>query len=118
MSKRVALEDLIEAEVIKPHFPIHVNFRGQDFSAEIDKDGFVLLEGRRRTSLSVAGGIVRAIVSGKPDNGLPYRRVNGWTFWRYTDDKGKIRKMDELRKRYKRAYWDAGLSGTADRHKD
>lgn len=101
MSKRVTLENLFEAGIVKAPLSIHVHFKGQKFSAEIDKDGFVLFDGKRHTSLSIAGGIVRAKVSGKPDDGLPYRRVNGWTFWRYIDDKGEIKKMDELRKQYK-----------------
>ena len=100
MGKRIKLEDLIEAGIIKPEFPIHAKIKGRNFFAEIDGDGFVLLEGKRRTSLSMAGGIVRAMVSGKPDDGLPYRRVNGWTFWHYTDTKGRSCRMDVLRKRY------------------
>ena len=44
--------------------------------------------------------MVRATVSGRPDDGLAYRRVNGWTFWRYTDAKGQSRRMDVLRQRY------------------
>ena len=111
MSRRVKLENLIEAGIIKPDFPIHANFKGRNFSAEIDRDGFVLLEGKRRTSLSVAGGIVRAMVSGKPDDGLPYRRVNGWTFWRYTNAKGESRRMDELRKRFEAAVHDRCPAG-------
>lgn len=99
--KRIKLADLIEARIITPPFPIHVNFKGKDFTAEIDPDGFVLMDGKRHTSLSIAGGIVRATVSGKPDDGLPYRRVNGWTFWRYTDAKGQAKPVDELRKKYK-----------------
>ena len=46
MGKRIELEDLIEAGVIKPKSPIHAKFKGQSFFAEIDGDGFVLLEGR------------------------------------------------------------------------
>ena len=100
MTKRVTLEDLINANIIKAQFSVHVNFKGYSFSAEIDKDGFVLLEGKRYTSLSMAGGIVRAKISGKPKDGLPYHRVNGWTFWHYTDDSGKSKKVDELRKQF------------------
>ena len=111
MSIRVKLEDLIEAGIIEPGFPIHAKFKGRNFSAVIDRDGFVLFEGKRRTSLSVAGGIVRAMVSGKPDDGLPYRRVNGWTFWRYTDVKGEIRRMDELRKRFEATAHDGCPAG-------
>ncbi len=99
--KRIKLADLIEAGIIKPPFPIHVNFKGKNFSAEIDKDGFVLMDDKRHTSLSIAGGIVRATVSGKPDDGLPYRRANGWTFWRFTDADGQTRPIDELRKKFK-----------------
>ncbi len=99
--KRIKLADLIEAGIIKPPFPIHVTFKGRDFSAEIDSDGFVLMGGKRHTSLSIAGGIVRATVSGKPDDGLPYRRVNGWTFWRYIDAGGQAKPVDALRKKYK-----------------
>lgn len=99
--KRIKLADLIEAGIITPPFPIHVNFKGKDFAAEIDPDGFVLMNGKRHTSLSIAGGIVRATVSGKPDDGLPYRRVNGWTFWRYIDAGGQVKPLDVLRKKYK-----------------
>lgn len=101
MTKRVTLENLLNAKIIKAPFSIHARFKGQDFFAQIDKDGFVLLEGKRHTSLSVAGGIVRAKISGKPEDGLAYRRVNGWTFWRYIDDNGISKKMDYLRKLYK-----------------
>lgn len=100
MTKRVTLEHLLKAKIIKAPFSIHVRFKGQDFSAQIDGDGFVLLEGKRHTSLSIAGGIVRAKISGKPEDGLAYRRVNGWTFWHYIDDNGISKKMDHLRKMY------------------
>lgn len=97
--RRIKLSDLIEAGIIKPPFAIHARFKGKDFKAKIDKDGFVLLDGKRHTSLSVAGGIVRATVSGKPADGLPYRRVNGWTFWKFRDADGQTKSVDELRKR-------------------
>lgn len=99
--KRIKLTDLIEAGIIKTPFPIHVKFKSRNFRAEIDPDGFVLMDGKRHTSLSLAGGIVRATVSGNPDDGLPYRRVNGWMFWRYIDESGQLRPMDVLRKKYK-----------------
>lgn len=100
-SKRIKLINLIESGIINPFFPIYVKFRGREFSAEIDSDGFVLMNGKRYTSLSIAGGIVRTTVSGKPDDGFPYRRVNGWTFWRYTNEDGQTKPLDDLRKKYK-----------------
>jgi len=100
--KRIKLVDLIEAGIIKPLFSIHVTFKGKDFTAEIDKDGFILMDGKRHTSLSVAGGIVRAKVSGKPADGLPYRRANGWTFWKFVDEDGQVKKIDILRARHRK----------------
>ena len=98
MTERIKLSDLIETGVITPPFAIHVCFKGKTFKAKIDKDGFIILDGHRHTSLSVAGGIVRAAVSGKPADGLRYRRVNGWSFWKYKDANGKAKSIDELRK--------------------
>ena len=100
--KRITLENLIEAGIIAPPFSIHVNFKGKKFTAKIDKDGFVLMEGKRYTSLSIAGGIVRALVSGKPHDGLPYRRVNGWNFWKYIDSNGEERRIQSLREGYRK----------------
>lgn len=99
-NKRIKLSDLIEAGFIKPPFPIFVRYKGVGFKAKIDQDGFVFLNGKRYTSLSISGGIVRATVSGKPADGLPYRRVNGWTFWKCKDSSGQIKPLNELRKRY------------------
>lgn len=98
--KRIKLLDLIEAGTIKVPFLIHVNFKGKNFSAKIDKEGFVIMNGKRHTSLSIAGGIVRSSVSGKPADGLPYRRVNGWTFWKFNDSSNKEQPIDILRKQY------------------
>ncbi len=55
MGKRVGVQDLIKAGIIKPRFPIHLNFGGRKFSAEIDGASFVLLDGKRRT-LTVSDG--------------------------------------------------------------
>ena len=98
MSGRVILENLIAKNIIEVPFKIFAKFKGKNFSAEIDKDGFIIFEGKRYTSLSVAAGIICAKLSGEPKDGLPYRRINGWTFWRYIDSDGNRKKVDELRK--------------------
>lgn len=100
MGKRIQLSNLIEAQIISPPFSIWVEYKGQKFDAEIDQHGLVYMDGKPYTSLSVAGGTARAIVSGKPADGLSYRRVNGWIFWSYTDDQGNNHKLDRLRKIY------------------
>lgn len=100
MGKRLRLIDLIEAGIITPPFKVYCCFKKHEFVAEIDQDGFLMLEGKRYTSLSVAAGVVRAKISGKPKDGLPYRRANGWTFWSYLDKKGQLQKMDNLREEF------------------
>lgn len=96
MMKRLKLIDLIDSGVIETPLKIHGNFKGKHFNAEIDKDGFVLLNGKRYTSLSLAAGAVRAEISGKPADGMPYRRANGWTFWKMKTPEG-MRALDHLR---------------------
>jgi len=100
MSKRITLNELIEVGIITPPFKIHASYKGHDFTAEIDHDGFILLEGKRHTSLSLAAGWIRARISGKPADGLNYRRTNGWTFWKYNDGNGKRIPINSLRKLY------------------
>ena len=97
MVNRPKLKDLIKRKVITPPFKIYAKFKGQEFMAEIDKDGFVILNGTRYTSLSIAAGIVKANISGKPKNGCDYRNANGWTFWCYFDSEGNKQKMTVLR---------------------
>ena len=98
MPRRITLQNLIDTHVIEVPFRIFGTFKGENFSAEIDKDGFILFEGKRYTSLSVTAGIIRAKLSGKPKDGLAYRRANGWIFWHYIDKHGNKKKVDELRK--------------------
>jgi len=98
MPRKITLEHLIDNNIIEVPFKIFATFKGKNFSAEIDKDGFIIYDGKRYTSLSIAAGIIRAQLSGKPKDGLPYRRANGWTFWHYIDKNGNKRKVDDLRK--------------------
>lgn len=101
MSRQVKLENLIAEKIITAPFKIFAKFKGQHFIAEIDKDGFIIFEEKRYTSLSIAAGIVRAKLSGQPKDGFPYRRANGWTFWHYNDLDGNRKKIDELRSYYR-----------------
>ena len=73
--KRVKLVNLIEKGIIKTPFKIEASFKGSKFSATIDSDGFILLENKRYTSLSIAAGIIKAQVSGAPNDGLEYRQI-------------------------------------------
>lgn len=95
---RLKLSDLIKAGIIKPPLTIYGTYHRKDFTAQIDKDGFVILDGKRFTSLSIAAGVIRASISGPPSDGLSYRRANGWTFWHYKDSGGDLISIDDLRK--------------------
>ena len=95
--QRVKLSHLIEAGVFKPPLTIYASFKGHNFSAVIEPDGFVLMDGRRFTSLSLAAGHIRAMITGPASDGLPYRRANGWSFWHYKDKKGELQSMAQLR---------------------
>ena len=98
MAKRIKLTHLIEKGIIHPPFDIFACFKGHNFAAQIDADGFILLEGKRYTSLSLAAGVIRAKISGKPKDGLSYRRANGWTFWKYKTCDNDILSINALRK--------------------
>ncbi len=96
--KRITLSMLIEAGVINPPMKIYAAFRNKNFEGTIDKDGFVIVKNfRRYTSLSIAGGYVRASVSGSPKGQLDYRPTNGWTFWKYRNRSGMLVKIETLR---------------------
>lgn len=105
MSKRLKLSDIIACGLITTPFKIHARFKGHNFIAKIDKDGFIVLEGKRYTSLSLAAGTIRAKISGKPKDGSPYRRANGWIFWKYTEGK-KTYSINHLREKYRASYSD------------
>lgn len=99
MKKRISLTDLIEKNIIKPNHKIYSKFKGNEFIAKIDKEGFVILDGKRYTSLSIAAGNIKSKINGKPKDGRPYIRVNGWSFWKYKNG-SKIEPMDNLRQTF------------------
>ena len=95
------LKDLIGADIIHPPLGIEVTYKKVRLTATIQQDGTVLFDGKTYTSLSNSGGMARNSVIGPPKDGRPFYQTNGWTFWRYWDDKtGKFKAIDHLRQRF------------------
>jgi len=98
MSRRITLFSLIEKSVICPPTKIFAQYKKQNYEGTIDSDGFVLVNGKRYTSLSVAAGAIKASVIGLPSDGLRYRRANGWTFWKIIDAEGNMSPINDYRR--------------------
>ena len=100
-SHRIALSDLIRADILEVPLDLEVNFKGHHLTAIVQPNGHIEFEGETYASLSIAGGIARNKINGPPSDGRPYYQTNGWTFWKYQDrQSGKLQDIDFLRKRY------------------
>ena len=62
-------------------------YKGAPYSATVNPDGTITVNGKTFNSPSRAG----KAVTGK--------EVDGWTFWSYTKEDGSFEKIDALRKR-------------------
>lgn len=95
------LTDLISAGLLSPPFELEATWRKRRFTALVEKDGSITFQGQQYRSLSVSGGMARNIASGPPKDGRAYYQTNGWTFWKYRDNKsGKLEVIDVLRQRF------------------
>lgn len=98
---KVSLEALIAEGLLKPPVDIVARYRKQSLRARINEDASVLFNGKRFTSLSMAGGAARKpLHKGKLKKGaLP--STNGWTFWKCSDpEDGSLVELDSLRSRF------------------
>lgn len=78
----VALKRLVEEKFIDTPCQLSALYKGHNISATVTKDAKVLYNGKEYNSLSVAGGVAIVDTGAPPTKGLPYRHVNGWTFWK------------------------------------
>jgi hypothetical protein len=97
----VSLTQLIGAGLIAPPLDLERIYLGHRVTARVEADGRVSCLGQRYDSLSTAGGVARASVPGAP-TGRPFPQTNGWSFWRFRDEDGRVKPIDELRERYRR----------------
>jgi len=93
------LKEIIDAGILTPPVALHCHYKGRDLVARIHADAQVEFQGKRYTSLSLAGAAARATVIGVRDDGeLP--STNGWAFWKYTDPAGESKQIDAVRIAY------------------
>ncbi len=93
------LESLIAFGVIKPPLELARDYRGTHLTAVIEHGGKVVFAGESYDSLSTAAGMARKQVIGPPED-RPYPQTNGWNFWQFRDESGKLQEMETLRRRY------------------
>lgn len=98
-SEIVSLRDLIRAELIHPPLVLQKTYKGRELTARVELDGRVSFDGTSYNSLSISAGTARASIVGSPP-GRKYIETNGWTFWQFQDDDGRLKPMDALRQRY------------------
>jgi hypothetical protein len=100
VSYAVGLQDLIDADLVRPPVSLERKYKGVRLEATIEADGRVCFAGERFDSLSTAAGMARKSVIGAPPGRL-YPQTNGWTFWSCRDgDSGELHSVDDLRQRY------------------
>jgi muramidase (phage lysozyme) len=75
---------------------IEKTYKGRRLTARVEPDGRVTWNGQIFDSLSTAGGEARASIIGIPP-GRRRPQTNGWTFWRFRDDRGQLQPIDVLR---------------------
>lgn len=103
------LQQLIAGGLIQPPLEVERDYKGVHLVAIVHRNGKVEFAGESYDSLSTAAGMARKSVIGSPPD-RPYPQTNGWTFWQYRDQEtGKLRPIDDLRKRYLTAPERSGL---------
>jgi len=83
---RKARESIL-SHYIKKAFSIRRDYKGKRYTAQVKANGKIYFNGKVFNSASMAGA---EIMGG--------HSVNGWTFWKYRNQKGEWVPLDELRK--------------------
>jgi hypothetical protein len=74
-------------------------YKGNRLTGRLEPDGRVTCLDKTFDSLSTSAGVARASIIGVPP-GRKYPQTNGWTFWRFRDSDGRIKRLDVLRHRF------------------
>lgn len=98
-SSEVTLRLLIKHGFIHPPLELENHTRGHHLTAQIQDDGTVLCVGNRYDSLSRAAGMALMSIN-ITTRGQKWAARNGWVFWQFKDDDGRLQPIDVLRKRY------------------
>jgi hypothetical protein len=90
----VALKDVIAAGVLKTPLKLNVHYKGHDLEADLLPDGTVNFQGKNYPTPSAGAEVARSTITGRRMS------TNGWIFWKYRDDRGKLVLLDDARQRY------------------
>ncbi|MCK6462182.1 MAG: hypothetical protein L6Q95_20045, partial [Planctomycetes bacterium] len=97
----VAVRDLIDAGLVKPPVDLFCTYKGKEVRAHIEPDGRIRFGDQVVDSLSTAAGMARVSVAGKFP-GRKYPQTNGWDFWHFRDEGGRLRSIGDLRQEIRR----------------
>ena len=95
---RVKLRNLIEAGLLMAPLKLVATYAGKEFESELLPDGTVTFEGKVYKTCSAAAGVARGIVT----SGRGTLPKNGWAFWHYRDESGRLVPLTDAREEYLR----------------
>jgi hypothetical protein len=90
----VTLADVIAAGLLKAPLKLAVHYKGHNLEADLLPDGTVTFQGKNYPSCSTAAELARGTITGRP------MHTNGWVFWKYRDEGGKVVLLDTARQEY------------------
>jgi predicted type IV restriction endonuclease len=90
----VTLKDVIVAGLLKAPLKLTVHYKNHDLEADLLPDGTVTFQRNNYPSSSTAAEIARGTITGRP------MHTNGWTFWKYRNEGGKLVFLDTARQEY------------------
>ncbi len=90
----VSLKDVIGAGLLKAPLKLTVHYKRHALEADLLPDGTVTFQGKNYPSSSTAAEMARGTITGRP------MHTNGWVFWKYRDDGGKLVLLDTARQEY------------------
>ena len=77
--------------MLKPPLELTTHYKGKDFEAELLPDGAVRFQGKTYKTCSAAGDVARGTITGHRMS------TNGWVFWYYRNQDGKLVPLDDAR---------------------
>ncbi|MBF0612028.1 MAG: type I restriction enzyme HsdR N-terminal domain-containing protein [Magnetococcales bacterium] len=83
-ARRITMKDILDAGLLVAPVKLEAEHKKQTHLAQVEPDGTITFNGQSYKTLSGAGDTVVL--------------CNGWTFWKYRDQNGQLKNLDELRK--------------------
>jgi hypothetical protein len=90
----VKLSDIIADRILSPPVKLFRRYRGRTLDAVLLLDGSVEFQGEKFKTCSLAAGMARGSVTGRPMS------TNGWAFWQYVEANGVTRTLADARQEY------------------